>query len=85
MQPVLELQSFTVGDATECVIRNLTAFEQCHCPQETIICNYIVLLDHLIDTAEDVDLLVEKKILVNWLGNNEAVATLINKLCHQIV
>ncbi|KAL4599803.1 hypothetical protein ACB092_11G153000 [Castanea dentata] len=33
---------------------------------------YIVLLDHLIDTAED-------------LGNNEAVATLINKLCHQIV
>uniref|UniRef100_A0A7N2LFC0 Uncharacterized protein n=1 Tax=Quercus lobata TaxID=97700 RepID=A0A7N2LFC0_QUELO len=85
MQPVLELQSFIVGDATECVIRNVTAFEQCHYPQEAIICNYIVLLDHLIDTAEDVDLLVEKKILVNWLGNNEAVATLINKLCHQIV
>uniref|UniRef100_A0A7N2LF88 Uncharacterized protein n=1 Tax=Quercus lobata TaxID=97700 RepID=A0A7N2LF88_QUELO len=85
MQPVLELQSFIVGDATECVIRNLTAFEQCHYPQEAIICNYIVLLDHLIDTAEDVDLLVEKKILVNWLGNNEAVATLVNKLCHQIV
>ena len=85
MQPVLELQSFIVGDATECVIRNLMAFEQCHYPQEAIVCNYIVLLDHLINTAEDVDLLVEKKVLVNWLGNNEAVATLINKLSHQIV
>ncbi|KAM4081781.1 hypothetical protein ACJW30_11G118200 [Castanea mollissima] len=71
MQPVLELQSFIVGDATECVIRNLTTFEQCHYPQEAIICNYIVLLAYLIDTAEDVDLL--------------AVATLINKLCHQIM
>ena len=85
MQPVLELQSFLVGDATECVIRNLMAFEQRHHPGETYICNYIVLLDHLINTAEDVDLLVEKKVLVNWLGNNKAVATLINKLCIQIV
>nr|POE91542.1 hypothetical protein CFP56_23734 [Quercus suber] len=67
MQPVFELQSFIVGDATECVIRNLMAFEQCHYPREVIICNYIVLLDHLINTAEDVDLLVEKKILVNKL------------------
>nr|POF14546.1 hypothetical protein CFP56_36720 [Quercus suber] len=72
--PILEIPSFTVGDATECVIRNLMA-----------ICNYIVLLDHLINTAEDVDLLVEKKVLVNWLGSNKAVATLINKLAHQIV
>ena len=78
MQPILEIPSFTVGDATECVIRNLMALEQCHYPRKAYICNYIVLLDHLINTAEDVDLLVEKKVLFNWLGSNKAVATLIN-------
>ena len=85
MQPILEIPSFTVGDATERVIRNLMAFEQCHYLGEAYICNYIVLLDLLINTAEDVDLLVEKKVLVNWLGSNKAVAILINRLSQQIV
>ena len=31
------------------------------------------------------DLLVERKVLDNWLGRDEAVVNLINKLCHQIV
>jgi ATP-dependent protease HslVU (ClpYQ) peptidase subunit len=34
---------------------------------------------------EDVDLLVEKKVIVNWLGSNAEVMTLINKLGHEIM
>ncbi|KAM4081783.1 hypothetical protein ACJW30_11G118400 [Castanea mollissima] len=85
MQPVLELKSFIIRDSTECVVRNLMALEQCHYPWEAYVCNYIVLLDHLINTAADVDLLVEKNVIVNWLGSNKAVAILINALCQQIV
>ncbi|KAM3685462.1 hypothetical protein ACJW31_11G119500 [Castanea mollissima] len=85
MQPVLELKSFTIRDSTECVVRNLMALEQCHYPWEAYVCNYIVLLDHLINTEADVDLLVEKNVIVNWLGSNKAVAILINALCQQIV
>ena len=85
MQTVLELKSFIIGDATECAVRNLMALEQCHYPREAYICNYIILWDNLINTEEDVDLLVEKKVIVNWLGDNKAVATLINKLREQIV
>ncbi|XP_050282408.1 UPF0481 protein At3g47200-like [Quercus robur] len=84
-QTVLELKSFIIGDATECAVRNLMALEQCHYPREAYICNYIILWDNLINTEEDVDLLVEKKVIVNWLGDNKAVATLINKLREQIV
>nr|XP_023904303.1 uncharacterized protein LOC112016045 [Quercus suber]POE45504.1 hypothetical protein CFP56_26698 [Quercus suber] len=84
MQPVLVIPPFTVGDVTERVIRNLMAFEQCHYLEEAYICNYIVLLDHLINTAEDVDLLVEKKVLVNWLGSNKAVAILINRFSNKL-
>ena len=37
MQPVLELQFFKVWDATECIIRNLMAFEQSHYPREAYV------------------------------------------------
>ncbi|KAG2669217.1 hypothetical protein I3760_14G024200 [Carya illinoinensis] len=85
MQPFLELPALIVDDTTECVFRNLMALEQCHYPTQAYICNYILLLDYLINTEKDVDLLVEKKVIVNQLGSDEAVATLVNKLGHQIV
>jgi hypothetical protein len=44
------------------------------------ICNYVVLLDCPIETEEDVNLLVKKKVIVNLLGSNTEMADLINKL-----
>ena len=73
-----------VEDSTECLFRNLMALEQCHYPLEAYICNYFALLDYLIDTREDVELLVEKKIIVNRLGSNEAVAKIVNTLALEI-
>nr|XP_048335949.1 uncharacterized protein LOC125423962 [Ziziphus jujuba var. spinosa] len=52
---------------------------------KSYICDYISLLDHLINTAEDVELLVEKRIVDNLLGSNHAVADLVIKLCDLIV
>ncbi|XP_060674701.1 UPF0481 protein At3g47200-like [Ziziphus jujuba] len=77
----LEVPEFKVEDDTECVMRNIMALEQCVYPFETYICNYVSFLDQLINTAEDVELLVEKKVVHNLLGSNDAVADLINKLC----
>lgn len=81
----LKLPEFEIQDDTECLLRNVMALEQCQYPYEAYICNYILLLDQLIDDTKDVDLLVEKKIVRNLLGSNEFVAKLINKLCDQIV
>jgi hypothetical protein len=41
-------------------------------------------MDHLIDSAEDVGLLVGKKIITHRLGNHAAVSDMINKLCENI-
>ena len=84
-QTFLEVPCLQVEDSTECLFRNLMALEQCHYPLEAYICNYFTLLDYLIDTREDVELLVEKKIIVNLLGSNEAVAEIVNRLALQIV
>jgi hypothetical protein len=78
MRTCFVVPRFVVDYKTEDLFRNLMALEQCHYPFETYICNYIVLLDFLIDTKEDVELLVQKKIIVNWLGSNKAVAIMVN-------
>ena len=79
-QTFLEVPRFEVHDETEGIFRNLMALEQCHYPFEAYICNYMVLLDFLINTREDVELLVKKGIIVNKLGSNKAVTIMVNKL-----
>jgi hypothetical protein len=83
-QCILEVPSFQIDDYTEVVFRNLMALEQWHYPYNAYICNYVVLLDRLINTEEDVGLLVKKEVIVNLLGSNDVVATLINQLGDQI-
>jgi len=60
------------------------AFEQCHYQSDHYVTDYICVLDFLIETDKDVDLLVRKGILVNTLGDSNAVATWVNKLSYQI-
>ncbi|KAL4599811.1 hypothetical protein ACB092_11G153800 [Castanea dentata] len=82
---VAYLPHFVVDNKTEDLFRNLMALEQCHYPKEAYICNYILLLDFLINNKDDVEFLVEEGIIVNSLGSNEAVAEMVNKLGHEIV
>ncbi|KAG7948775.1 hypothetical protein I3843_13G025900 [Carya illinoinensis] len=85
MQPSLEIPRLVIEDVTEGIFRNIMALEQCHYPMEAHFCHYVRLLDSIIDTEKDIELLVEKKIILNGLGSNVAAATFINKLCLQIV
>ncbi|XP_059439887.1 UPF0481 protein At3g47200-like [Corylus avellana] len=84
MQCILEVPPFEIDDNTEVRFRNLMALEQCHYPFQAYICSYVWLLDDLIDSEKDVDLLADKEVIVNNIGSNTAVATLINKLCLEI-
>jgi hypothetical protein len=81
---VLEIPCLTLYDNTESAFRNLVALEQCHYKVDHYVTDYIRILDFLIDTDKDVDLLVRKGILVNTLGDSNAVTTLVNRLGLQI-
>ena len=85
MQSLLYLPSFVADNRTEDLYRNIMALEQCHYPFEAYLCNYMVLLDHLINTSEDVELLADKGIIVNALGSYEVVATMVNRIAVEIV
>ncbi|WRX07886.1 Protein of unknown function DUF247, partial [Theobroma cacao] len=82
---VLKLLTIDVEYETEIRFRNLMAFEQYYYSKRAYFCSYIKLLDSLIDTNEDVDLLVKEGIIVNRLGSSAAVAEMINKLAVGVV
>ncbi|XP_034900892.1 UPF0481 protein At3g47200 [Populus alba] len=81
---VLKIPLLEVDYSFERVVRNIMALEQCHKPFEAYICSYIKFLDHLINSAEDVGLLVEKGIILHWLGDDAALSNMINKLNENI-
>ncbi|XP_034925360.1 UPF0481 protein At3g47200-like [Populus alba] len=77
---VLEIPRLEVDYSFERFVRNIMALEQCYKPFEAYICHYIKFMDSLINSAEDVDLLVEKGIILHWLGDNAALSNMFNKL-----
>ncbi|KAK5772780.1 hypothetical protein PVK06_049075 [Gossypium arboreum] len=65
----------------ESLFRNYMAYEQFF-PRgkPTYFVDYVVFMDNLINTGKDVQLLCESGVIDNWLGDDEAVALMFNKL-----
>lgn len=76
---VLEIPSLRIYDATESFLRNLLAYEHYHL-DETYVNDYVFIMDRLIDTPGDVDLLIDNGIIESKLADSQEVASLINKL-----
>ncbi|XP_048330990.2 UPF0481 protein At3g47200 [Ziziphus jujuba] len=81
---ILEIPKLTISDEIELTIRNLLAFEQCHCI-ENYLNDYVVIMDRLVNTPKDVDLLVKHRIVENRLGDSSEGASLINKLADGVI
>ncbi|KAG5226371.1 UPF0481 protein [Salix suchowensis] len=81
---VLKIPRLEVDYCFERLVRNIMAFEQCFTPFEAYVCNYIMFMDLLIDSAEDVDLLAENRIIQNLLGSDFALSYMMNMLCETI-
>ncbi|KAK2420758.1 UPF0481 protein [Trifolium repens] len=83
---VFKIPSFQIHDDTERCMRNIIAFEQCHIfnSSSRYICQYFTILDFLINTEKDVNILVDKKVIVNWIGDTDEAATMINHLCKNV-
>lgn len=80
----LKIPPLTVNDNTETFFRNSIAFEQCGYYGKNIT-SYVILMDSLINTGKDVDLLVKYGIIENLLGESEKVADLFNNLYKEVV
>ena len=77
---VLKIPSLELNDWTEVLIRNIMALEQICYIDDAYFTDYFLLMDSLINTIKDVDLLCDEKILFNCLGDNDAAKSMINRL-----
>ncbi|CAN6681936.1 unnamed protein product [Malus baccata var. baccata] len=77
---ILEIPKLRVDDTTDLTLRNLLAFEQCHHRGKDYLANYVFLMKRLVKTQDDVQLLVEKGIIDNWLVDTQKVSTLLRDL-----
>ncbi|XP_031282065.1 uncharacterized protein LOC116140590 [Pistacia vera] len=76
----LQLPRLGICDDSESLLRNVMALEQCHYPRDAHVCNYVRLMDYLINTEKDVDLLVGNGIISNQMGDNDSIANMFNRL-----
>ncbi|XP_042386951.1 UPF0481 protein At3g47200-like [Zingiber officinale] len=72
----LEIPQLRIEDGINSLLRNLIAYEQCSMNSKFHVTTYMVLMDSLINTAADVELLQQHEIIIGDLGDNQEVATL---------
>ncbi|XP_015065879.1 UPF0481 protein At3g47200-like [Solanum pennellii] len=82
---ILKMPRLLIHDGTKSLFLNLIAFEQCHLDCTNDITSYVIFLDNLIDSPEDVKYLHYCGIIEHWLGNDAEVADLFNRLCQEVV
>ncbi|QCE16225.1 UPF0481 protein At3g47200-like [Vigna unguiculata] len=82
---VLKIPRFTVDDGTEILFRNMVALEQFHYPNDAYITEYALVLQYLVNTGKDVDILVKAGILKNFLGDSDSAAERTKRLCRNIL
>ncbi|OMO53035.1 hypothetical protein CCACVL1_28930 [Corchorus capsularis] len=77
----MKIPTLEIDDHTECFLRNLIAFEQFF-PGRSLnhVTDYMNFMDCLINSTKDVELLRQRGIINNWLGNDEVIATMFNTL-----
>lgn len=82
---VLKIPRLLIHDGTKSLFLNLIAFEQCHVDCSNDITSYVIFMDNLINSEEDVKYLHYRGIIEHWLGNDDDVADLFNRLCQEVV
>ncbi|GMQ11478.1 hypothetical protein CsSME_00054109 [Camellia sinensis var. sinensis] len=81
-----EIPTLAIDDSTDLFFRNLIAFEQCFCFPgfERRFTSYANLMDKLISTVKDVEVLEKAGVIRDFLGSREEAVHLFNKLCKDV-
>ncbi|CAI9298624.1 unnamed protein product [Lactuca saligna] len=74
-----------IKDSTSSFLRNLIAYEQCYPLSRHYVTSFAFLMDKLIDSKDDVSLLVRSQVLHHNLGAIEDVTNLFNNICNGVV
>ncbi|KAL8479145.1 hypothetical protein ACS0TY_026120 [Phlomoides rotata] len=81
----MSMPALVIEDDTESLLRNLIAYEQFFSIHEPApVTDYALLLDCLINSSKDVQILCQHGIIRNCLSSDQEVADIVNRLCEKI-
>jgi len=81
----IEIPCLKIDDRTESLFRNLVTYEQCSQRKHLYVTDYITLMDCLINSQEDVQILRHSEIIENGLGDDGKVCFLFNNLGKNVI
>ncbi|KAK1282506.1 UPF0481 protein [Acorus calamus] len=85
---VMEIPPLILYPYTQTTLRNIIAFEQCFGAGEnnlTHISHYVILVAFLVGSSADISALQDEEIVLNWLGSQEEVLTVLKQLRSEVV
>ncbi|GAB4833452.1 hypothetical protein Ancab_031695 [Ancistrocladus abbreviatus] len=77
---VIEMPTVTIDDFMTAFFANCVAYELSHKNCTTYFTTYLTFLDYLVNSARDVEYLIDQNIIENYYGNDADIAKLINNL-----
>ncbi|KAK1279334.1 UPF0481 protein [Acorus gramineus] len=77
---LMEIPTLELYDSSESKLRNLIAFEQCYPNTKTHVTFYTLFMDFLVNSPQDILILQQKEIILNWLSGEEEATHLFNQL-----
>ncbi|GKV50151.1 hypothetical protein SLEP1_g56864 [Rubroshorea leprosula] len=81
---VLEIPMIRIEDSTERLYRNVMVCEQFEKENPRYLTEFAKFMGWLINSGKDVELLCHCGIIENWLGSDEAVAAMFNRLTDNV-
>ncbi|EOY05383.1 Uncharacterized protein TCM_020393 isoform 1 [Theobroma cacao] len=77
----MKIPTLEIDDDTEWFLRNVIAYEQFFSGSSlNHVTDYMNFMDCLINSRKDVEILRQRGIVKNWLGDDEVIATMFNRL-----
>jgi hypothetical protein len=80
----LHLPVIGIDVNSEILLRNLVAYEASACTGPLVLARYVELMNAIIDTEEDAQLLRERGIILNYLKSDQEVAELWNGMTRSV-
>ncbi|XP_074284524.1 UPF0481 protein At3g47200-like [Silene latifolia] len=84
VQGSLIIPSLVIHNYMEVLFRNLIAMEHCHVEKTKHVTSYAYLMQGLIKSELDVNLLFRRRILLSYVGKKEEVINVFKKLCENV-
>ncbi|XP_058077031.1 UPF0481 protein At3g47200-like [Magnolia sinica] len=79
---VIKIPALSIYDSTtNTLFRNMIALEQCYPESGTYFTSYAIFMHCILQTTTDVMVLKQCRIIEHWLGSDEEVVHLFNRMC----